>query len=350
MQRSVVFALFVAWACLLAGCAGVDYSPDGERLAMTWPLGKETRLAVIGVDGTGFKYLTSVDSMIPKWAPDSRRIAFANDEGLWVSNADTGATSMIVPEAGPLVAWSETGRKLATFARPPDETGDVQIVWYDFDAKAITLRSAVQGLDDVGKVAPNLVWIPRTSGLAFVAEVDGRWDVYLMEAGETKRITSTGDVVGVTLGPSGKRLVWARRSKNPKYILLTLYAFDLQSRSVERLPFPERVPGINPDPRTGPDEVDWVSFSPTLEHMLVFTSTKDSKAEDLVYSVDREGLRSAVVGRSGSDDVKESIAHIAWSPDGAHMAGLWFSEKTARLETRNADGTVPKTLRTFKGE
>lgn len=136
MHRSVVLALVVALASLLSGCAGVDYSPDGERLAVTWPLGKETRLAVIGVDGTGFKYLTSVESMIPKWAPDSRRIAFANDEGLWVIDADTGRASMIVADAGPLAAWSENARKVATFAKGPEGTEDIQVVWYDFDAKA----------------------------------------------------------------------------------------------------------------------------------------------------------------------------------------------------------------------
>ena len=87
-----------------------------------------------------------------------------------------------------------------------------------------------------------------------------------------------------------------------------------------------------------------------MDRMLVWTSTTDGKAEDLVYSVDRAGTRSAIVGRATSDDVRESIAHIAWSPAGTQMAGLWLSANSARLETRNADGTAPKALRTFKGE
>lgn len=355
MKRLVVFFACIAWAALLAGCAGVDYSPDGQRLAVTWPLGTDLRLAVIGVDGTGFKYISAVDSMIPAWAPDNRRIAFANEEGLWVADTETGRSSMILPEAGPFVAWSEDGGKLATFAPSPDGEGPIQVVWYDFEARGITLRSAVQGLTDVGSIMPDLVWIPRTSGLAFVANfqedsetLDERSDVYLMEAGETKRITTTGDVVGLALEPGGKRLVWARRSKNPKYILFTLYAYDLVNRSVERLEFTDRVAGINPNPRTGPDEVQWVSFSPTLGNMLVWTGSKDPKGEDLVYVVDRVGKDSAVVGRATSDDKVESTVHLAWSPDGLQMAGLLFTGSGARLETRNNDGTGARTLRKYQ--
>ena len=300
---------------------------------------------MIGVDGTGFKYVSSVEAMIPNWAPDNRRIAFASDDGLWVVDTETGRSTMIAPNAGPLVAWSEDGRKLATFAQGPEGTDTTQVVWYDFDAHAITLRSTVKGLAKPEDVMPDLVWIPQTSGLAFVADVEHRSDVFLMEAGETKRVTTTGDVVGLTLEPGGRRLVWARRSKNPKYILFTLYALDLQSRSVERLAFPERVAGINPAPRSGPDKVDWVSFSPTFQNMLVWTSTSDPKVEDLLYTVDRVGKGSAVVGRASSSAL-ESIMHIAWSPDGTQMASLWGSSSTAvRLETRNADGSGARTLR-----
>lgn len=346
-------AAFLLLAGTLAGCAGVDYSPDGKHLAFTWPLGNETRLAIIDTDGTGFKYVSSESVMIPNWAPDSRRIAVATEDGMAVLDTQTGKSRVVVPGGGALAAWGPDGRKLATLVKP--EAGDeVEVVWYDFDAKAVTLRAKVPGLEDPDNVAPDLVWVPRTSGLAFVATMNGETDVFLMEAGEVKRITTTGDVVGLALDPGGRRLVWARKSRNPKYILLTLYAFDLVQRSAERLPFPERVPGINPDPRTGPGKVEWVSFSPTLDRMLVWTSSDTPvppapRTDDLVYSVNRSGTASAIVGRAAHGGGKESITHIAWSPDGNQMAGLWTGKDTARLETRNADGSNTKTLRKYTG-
>ncbi|MCO5297756.1 MAG: hypothetical protein M9921_12945 [Fimbriimonadaceae bacterium] len=344
-------AAFLLLAGTLVGCAGVDYSPDGKQLAFTWPLGNDSRLAVINVDGGGFKYVSSTATMIPNWAPDSRRIAFANNEGVAVLDTQTGKSQLVVPDGGPIVAWGPDGRKLATFAKGEPGT---DVVWYDFDAKAITLRAKVPGLEKAEDVMPDLVWIPRNSGLAFVASVDKAADVYLMEAGEVKKITTTGDVVGLALDPGGQRLVWARHSRNPKYILLTLYSFDLVNRSAQRLPFPERVPGINPDPRTGPAEVAWVSFSPTLERMLVWTSADAPqppapRPDDLVYTVNRAGTESAIVGRSPHGGGKEAITHIAWSPDGSQMAGLWTGKDTARLETRNADGTGARTLRSYRG-
>lgn len=335
---------------------GVDYSPDGKRLAFTWPLGDDSRLAVINTDGSGFKYVSSTSAMLPSWAPDNRRIAFANDDGVTVIDTQTGHARVVVPDGGLLVEWSPDGKKLATFAKADDESEAIELIWYDFDANAITLRARAPGLEKCEDVMPDLVWIPRSSGVAYVASLGDSQDVYLMEFGQIKKITTTGDVVGLALDPGGDRLVWARRSRNPRYILLTLYEFDLVRRSARRLPFPDRVRGINPDPRTGPGQIDWVSFSPTLERLLVWTSgfqptsANAPTPDDLVYSVNRTGTESAIVGRAPKGSTKESIAHIAWSPDGSQMAGLWSQGKSARLETRNADGSGARTLRTHRGQ
>ncbi len=55
-------------------------------------------------------------------------------------------------------------------------------------------------------------------------------------------------------------MLWARRSKDVRYILMSLYAFDLEKRSVRRLPFPERVSLINPTPRNAPVRQETVVY------------------------------------------------------------------------------------------
>lgn len=324
----------------LTGCAGVDYSPDGTKLAFTWILSEKKALAVINVDGTEFKYVSSIDVHRPKWAPDNRRIACGNEDGMSVLDTVTGRASLVVPKSAKDAVWSEDGRKLATLAPGQGGPETSEVVWYDFEAKAVTLRSPVNGLTSPYD-ATQLVWVPRTSGLAFIGRVGDATDVFLMESGETKRVTSTGDVVGLALEPGGKKLVWARKSRNPKYILLTLYAFDLVQRSAQRLAFPERVPGINPGPRSGPDKLYSVIFSPTLEHLLIWTQTGE-QGPVVGHTVNRAGTHSSVVGQITKD---QATVDVAWSPDGNQMTSLLYSETSIGLETRNADGSAPRTLK-----
>src|SRR5436305_12651698 len=63
---------------LLAGCAGLDWSPDGRQIAFTWSFGpKQVGLALINADGSGFQALPGgQDAIFPSWSPDGRKILF----------------------------------------------------------------------------------------------------------------------------------------------------------------------------------------------------------------------------------------------------------------------------------
>ena len=342
-------ALAVFTACSL-GCIALDFSPDGKTLAFAWPLDNDTGLALIGTDGTSFKYVSAGDGTLAKWSPNGRQIAYTSDEGVRVLDVASGRSTLVVPDGGGRVAWSEDGRKLATLVRVEESNDRYQVLWYDLDAKAVTLRSPTPPIDPNSASFFGLVWIPRNSGLAFVASSSSGSDVYLMEAGETRRLTTTGDVIGLALEPGGRRLVWARESRNPKYILLTLYAFDLVDRGVARLPFPERVKGVNPAPRTGPKSVDLVRFAPDLSQMLVWTTSDSGSGNGNVYCIRRDGSGAFVVGKTAKDNKVESILMATWSPDGTRIASLWASDKTWRLQIQASDGSGAKTLRTQRAK
>ena len=71
-----------------------DWSPDGERLAFErYDYSGDAGLYVIGVDGAGLARLTPSccgggARNGPEWSPDGRQIAWIDNPGLYVIDAD----------------------------------------------------------------------------------------------------------------------------------------------------------------------------------------------------------------------------------------------------------------------
>ena len=62
------------------------WSPDGRALAFTIPSGSQWQVGVLGLDGSGYRLLTSGawDSRHPTWSPDGKWVAYAcNRNGRW---------------------------------------------------------------------------------------------------------------------------------------------------------------------------------------------------------------------------------------------------------------------------
>lgn len=82
------------------------YSPDGTRIAFHAAIGEESRIAVVGADGRGLRFLTEGGlHYYPTWSPDGRWLSFTGSppggaqNDLLVVPADGGAVTPLV--AGP---------------------------------------------------------------------------------------------------------------------------------------------------------------------------------------------------------------------------------------------------------
>jgi dipeptidyl aminopeptidase/acylaminoacyl peptidase len=60
------------------GAVEPDWSPDGTKLVFTRTDKDNPGLAIIGVDGSGARSLTSTEDRQPAWSPDGRTIAYAH--------------------------------------------------------------------------------------------------------------------------------------------------------------------------------------------------------------------------------------------------------------------------------
>lgn len=359
--------------CLLVlpGCL-LDFSPDEKQIVFHTPRG----LAFANTDGTGFQLVPGGErGVVPSWSPDGRSLVFAAaDEGgkrseLMLYAPTTQRTRGLGGNFTAPIAWREDGRRFACLHTLDDRNSEV--VFYNLSDNGITNRVSLPQ----GPPPQKLIWLPSTDDLAFLS---GNGDVYLIEAGEIHKVTTTGDVIGLALSANGKNLVWARRSLNLKYILFSIYSFDLTSRSVRRLPFPDRVMALNPDPRTAPSNVYYVDFSPDGTNMAVVLSgtepaakpakpakpvkpVKSSKPSNLpapaaaphgspylaLYTITMDGNEAHLLLKSrgessvtstmrspteGSTTVRDADKIVPrWARDGKQIAFLQYSDKRSKL-------------------
>ncbi|MCC6730638.1 MAG: PD40 domain-containing protein [Chthonomonadales bacterium] len=366
MWRRVARVAAVGTAAIaLAGCVTVDFSPDGTKLALTWGVGEgRATLGTIDLKGGEFRALAGgEDGVFPLWSPDGRYLLFQTRqdgrERLRLHDVGAGSTRTIGPDLQPPYAWREDGRRFAGVHRLED--GTLEVVWYNLPEAGVTLRAPVPFK---GPAELRMVWLPGTDDLAVVGDTDGRRDIYLVEAGQAHQLTTSGDVVGLALSRDGKRLVWARKSRNPRYILLSLYAFDLASRSVTKLPFPDRVRAVNPDPRHAPESVEYVAFSPDGARLAALvtlpaapapgpgkpggpapaTGAAAGKPRAAIYTITMDGRGAALVYRAQGTGGPGSPVLPAWSRDGSLLGFVAVDGGQARAVVCRADGSGRRVL------
>jgi TolB protein len=125
------------------GFAGVDWSPDGTRLAFYAGGDGAHRIYVVGVDGAGERAIAPdlADQYWPIWSPDGTRLAFQhvvdsyNDDHFVVVNADgSNARELITTPltAGP-TTWSPDGHYLVGSTVTSDESGIDHLLLIDVE-------------------------------------------------------------------------------------------------------------------------------------------------------------------------------------------------------------------------
>lgn len=331
----------------LGGCSSIVFSPDGKTIAFPWIEGKSAYLAMIGADGTGFKFIPGTQDAEPlAWSPGGDRLLVRKQvKGL--GNGDLVLVNLTSERARKIASrtirsaiWTDYPNRVI-FGQESDG-GDVDLVWFDVAAGRESQRVPL-GHGEADDAYP-LQWLRAYDGVAFIGKDKNAYAVW---RGEVLKITSTNDVVGLAADRSGKKLIWARKSKNPRYILLSLYQYDLADRTVKKLDFPNRVGNINPEPRSGPTDVVYVRFSPQLNEFALVTEEKKAGAEDVyqVFRVDFSGQKSVLLQKYVGKN--ELPLAFDWSPEGGNLAILDGKGPSAFLRL-SRPGQPLRTLRTVK--
>lgn len=326
MRRALGLLGFIVATLLLGGCAAtgtIGLSPDGKRYAAIWPAGEATVLAIGSTRAKDLRMVSDAKvSGRPVWSPDGAWIAVPTEDGLrlWDVKAARFRRHLGETTRGP-VAWRPEGDQLAYF-----------------EVREESLRLCILNLDDreeasttdLGKGEPlEIAWASRTNGVAVLKERD----IWLVERGEAERVTKTSDVVGMGVSATGRTIYWAREGKNMGYILMSLYGFDLQSRSVRKLAFPDRLEAMNPRPRVGPKALRAV-FSPGAQRILLIgEGLGDAGADCQAMVVRWDGAQPKSLARG------PMFFDGAWSADGSTLALTAFSRTAGRISMFDADGS-----------
>ncbi|MBV6457645.1 MAG: Protein TolB [Fimbriimonadaceae bacterium] len=337
----------------LVGCWGIAWSPDGTHLVFTWGYGidEQPALAVMDVATRSLQTLPDSDSpAMPQWSPKGDRIAFISSQSsgdeLRIFDAPSTRTRTIAKFPVGFV-WSSDGRQIAYVEKRGEQEARYTCVRYDLDSGKIAQRIPLPKgvISDIF-----LCWLPKTDGVAFLSAKGNSGDIYIAEFGKVRKVTNTGDIVGFTTSQDGNFLVWARKSRNPKNILLFLYRYDLDLRNVQRIPFPNRIPQVNPDQRHGPKNVEWVFFSPNLQKMILYLDHDVPPAKNknephmvhgsmVVMRFDGTGAKTIADWQTHSND----IYWPAFSWDSKRIA-IQHIGSSCQIITLNADGSNKKVV------
>lgn len=344
--RFLVWCLATWLAALqLTGCGGMDFSPDGKHIVfdsalLPGPLKKDdTGLAVIGIDGQGMEALPGT-GLGATWSSDGNWIGSRVGNDAYVYNLESKKSKLIAKDAM-ILTWSEVSGAAIIAIERPDK--GLEFAWVDVDSGK-TLSASKHPYKSQ---ADFLGWayLPETDVLAYVME----GSLWIAERGKCTPITKSGDAIGIGAIENGKKLLLAKNSTNLRQRLMTLFEFDVASRSVKKLPFPSNIKPIN----TGkiPKYISMVQFSPDGKRLAIYCDyavdkpDRHSEESRSVFITNLDGSHAVTILDAFD---KYGEAYVRWSRDATRLATtqVWSAGKFdhIKLELRSADGSNPKTL------
>ena len=182
-----------------------QWAPDGAHLAYV----RDDAIWVIGTNGNRPTVVTDhpAGSRAPRWAPDGRRIAFISRRRgwsqVWVQDANLPHRGRpparpVAPDARAVtpvgvdvdaIAWSPDGTRLAIEAQRQADLLTNQVTILDVaTGEERTIAGAAEW-------ATGARWLPDGSGLLFVSDADGWFQVVRVNADGTGRIVLTSGAV-----------------------------------------------------------------------------------------------------------------------------------------------------------
>lgn len=249
-------------------------SPDGRRVAYTAEAGGARQVFIIDLRSGATRQLTASEKAVsdPQWAPDGAHLAFVRDGAIWLIGTDGSRPTVVSdhPAGSRTPRWAPDGRQIAFISRrrgwsqvwvldaplphrgrPPrrpvaQEPRAITPAGVDVDDLAwspdgarmvltaqrqpdlltnqVTILDLASGAErtvaGAEEWATGARWLPDGSGLLFVGDADGWFQVVRVKADGTERVALTSGAVehgapGALFGiapipsPDGTRFVHA---------------------------------------------------------------------------------------------------------------------------------------------
>ena len=352
----VAFPILTFFVFLLAACAPVEFSPDGQRLLFCWSGdGRWTSLFTMNTDGSQLKALPGAEEgWLGRWSPDSKTILFGDaQQRLKAYDTQTNKVVQAWPDASLAFAWKEDSQQFAALYVPAN--GIPELRRQRWPEGTVMARTPLP--PRVSTVSfSQMTWLRGRDEVAFLGiDANSHSHVYLVsEAGLREPLHST-DALGLGQSADGKYLLWACPGANLTQNLLTLYQYEATTGRVTRLPFPAHLASINADASHVPQTIESVTFSPDGRCMALVVSqqtgqgngTDPVEGKECVYVARIDGTDAHLVqqvsaGVHGSHlDIMEELLP-SWSHDGKRLAVLrWgHSQTTISLYDANGSGRV----------
>lgn len=175
------------------------FSPDGSELVFVGQSQGKSNLYRVNVDGSGLRPLTSdrFAARDPQWSPNGRYIVYVTDEGgvtdlerlrfgrlhLMLLDLETGERRDITPFAtGKAVSpvWSGDGEYVA-FLSDVDGVSNVYILHLSTNA-VFRLTDSVTGIGGILPSSPALSWARDTDRVVFSVFNRAGWDIYRIDS------------------------------------------------------------------------------------------------------------------------------------------------------------------------
>ena len=188
------------------------WSPDGKKLALAVGGEKTTDIFLVDVAESKFTKLTYSDSTeyygyrTPAWSPDGRSIAFGSTDGVHLVDADGGNARRLTTEAAAAdgLSWSRDGKQIAFLSGTGITERKLGVINSDGSG-----RLAIA--PDLSPALQKPAWSPDGSQLAFFADVDGDFEIFVVNGDGTGLRNLTNNNVNdydLSWSPDGKRIVF----------------------------------------------------------------------------------------------------------------------------------------------
>lgn len=343
----------LATIVLLSGCGvHVEFSPDGKKLLIS---GKNKPIMIANADGSQLQHLPGTSGASSTiWAPDGHYILYeASQEGdedwkVFLYDLRTKSVRAFPRCLSVPFTFSDDGRQVVAWDRKK-----ACLVWLDVPLGERLLEVPCP----VTPQGIRLHWLPDRYGVAFIGQEEGKGaDVYTVEAGKVYRVSTTGDAVGLGLSPDGKELLWARQAGYDANATVTTFAYDLDARTVQKLPLQVRVRDLVrvhlPRNTALLTEAEFSPDGKSIALQVTCYRVKERLASETycqeVFVLSLSGGKVAKIFASGRPGVlAEAISQMAWSPRAERVALVtsWKrkvgnrEEEVWRVRVMRPDGT-----------
>lgn len=192
------------------------FSPDGREIAFTSDRSGQTKLWLVGRDGSGARIVVddAGTEREPIWSPSGERLAFVrpgpDGSDLWVVRRDGSGLERVTHDAESerAPAWSPDGGRIAFLS---DRAGSQDVWTVDVASGRVRQLTYETNPWDESRWAPE--WSPDGRFIAYVSNRSGEWkdDLWVVDVrtGESEKLTAAVQVMSdPQWSPDGRHIAF----------------------------------------------------------------------------------------------------------------------------------------------